>query len=216
MARGELLVAFNFLFNLTAGFVKEDFTFTAKIKQMLQTKVKASSMTNLTDARYFAAFEVEWLGFQLDPGSERYVQPQVAQAIREWVDGVKIVGEFGLQSAREIQTAADLLRLDAIQVGMFSEMETLADVNRRLPIIKEVVLESTTTAHELIEHLETFASSCAYFLLNFDKNGIAWKDLKNDLSAINFKSLQSICSVYPVLLSRDFNGSNGFTGAGWF
>ena len=49
---------------------------------MLKTKVKASSITNLTDARYFAAWGVNWLGFDLRQGSDTYVQPQLVHAIK--------------------------------------------------------------------------------------------------------------------------------------
>jgi len=84
---------------------------------MLKLSVKASQITNLTDARYFAAREVEWLGFNLDTGSENAIPPQQISAIKEWVEGPKIVVEFGLQSPDEIKQAVDYFDLDAIQVA---------------------------------------------------------------------------------------------------
>ena len=66
---------------------------------MLKTKIKANSITNLTDARYFAAWEVEWLGFNLNPGES--IALQQVPAIKDWVDGVKIVGELSQPSPEE-------------------------------------------------------------------------------------------------------------------
>ena len=105
---------------------------------MLKTNVKASSVTNLTDARYFAAWEVAWLGFNFDAGSDRYIQPQLMKAIREWVDGVKAVGEFNMQAPEEIRAAAELLALDAVQVGMFTDLSALDSLGLGVPSLEAV------------------------------------------------------------------------------
>ena len=83
---------------------------------MLKINVKASQITNLTDARYFAAWEVKWLGFNFDSGSEHYILPQNMKAIKEWVEGVKLVGEFSFASADDINSAVELLELNVVQV----------------------------------------------------------------------------------------------------
>lgn len=170
---------------------------------MLRTKVKASAINNLTDAPYFAAFEVEWLGFQLHPEQEHYVQPQVVKAIKEWVDGVQIVGEFELQTASEIKTAIEMLELDAVQVGMLAEVDTLIELQSQQPVIKEIIIEAYTSAADVQDICDEFAPHCAFFLINFSKNGIAWNDLQEGLPAFLFRDLQSICAQYPVLLSID-------------
>ncbi|MCB0588955.1 MAG: N-(5'-phosphoribosyl)anthranilate isomerase, partial [Phaeodactylibacter sp.] len=135
---------------------------------MLKTKVKASSVTNLTDARYFAAWEIEWLGFNFDPGSEAYIQPQAAQAIKEWIDGVKVAGEFGLQSFEEILTAVDMLELDGVQIGRFGSIETLKALHENeVPILLETVVED---AGKLREAAAAFPQTAPYveaFILNF-------------------------------------------------
>lgn len=172
---------------------------------MLRTKVKASAINNLTDARYFAALEVTWLGFRLDPGHEHYVQPQIVKAIREWVDGVEIVGEFELQTANDIRTAADLLELDAIQVGMFTPVETLIELQSSRPVIKEIVVEADTTSAVLEDTLEQFAPYCALFLLDFAKSGLNWADLQAGAYALTHQDLQSICAQYPILLAMDLS-----------
>ena len=168
---------------------------------MLKTKLKASAVTNLTDARYFAAWEVEWLGFCLDPQAENYIPPRDMKAMKEWVDGVKIVGEFDLQSAEEIRSAIDLLELDAIQVGPFTEVDTLMDLQSSVPVIKELIFSRDTSIETIESSLEQFAAHTAYFLFNFDKNGLSLEHLSAAGATISYTWLKEICEQYPVLLS---------------
>ena len=167
---------------------------------MLKTKVKASTVTNLTDARYFAAWEVEYLGFCLNPHAEEYIQPKVMNAIKEWVDGVKIVGEFDMQTADEIRSAIDLLNLDAVQVGHFTTVETLMELKAEVPVLKELVSNKDTEINAIEEQLEQFTSSVGSFILNFDKSGIQWTDIVAG-NPVNYEWLKGICESYPILLS---------------
>ncbi len=169
---------------------------------MLKTKVKASSVTNLTDARYFAAWEVEWLGFSFDHGSENHIPMEMMKAISEWVDGVKIVGEFALQSADEMRSAIDLLKLDGIQVGTLTELETLLELQSPVPVIKEIIIDAESTPDQLRETLEAFQPQVEAFLLNFDKNGITWESLRNG-NPFSVASLQAIAQDFPLILSID-------------
>lgn len=171
---------------------------------MLRTKVKASSVTNLTDARYFAAWGVDWLGFDLQMGSETYVQPQLVHAIKEWVDGVEIVGEFGLEPATEILTTAKMLGLNRVQLSMFSTIETALEVQNNIPIIKEIIVEKNSLVKDINQLLEEFSHCTFAFLLNFEKNNITWESLMDE-QILNIDDLQAICDNYPILLSIPFS-----------
>lgn len=171
---------------------------------MLRTKVKAGSITNLTDARYFAAWEVEWMGFNLDPASGAYVQPQTVKAIGEWIDGPKLTGEFNLQSADEIRTAVDMLELDAVQAGMFTNAATLIELQSPVPVIKEIVVEPGNSNAELRELFGEFAALAQIFLLDFGKNGMDWRQLKQQQN-LSVDFVRELCAQYPVLLSLDFD-----------
>lgn len=166
---------------------------------MLKTKLKASAITNLTDARYFAAWEVTWLGFNLDSNAENYIAPISAKAIKEWVDGVEIVGEFGLQTAEEITQTANLLELETIQVGQFADIEMvkkLADFS----IIKEIIIDKSTTEIELLDQIQDFAPYCSHFLLDFSKNGFTWSDLK-DGKILSLELIKNICKKHAILMA---------------
>ncbi len=58
-------------------------------------QILARHITNLTDARYFAAKEVAYLAFNLQQGTVGYLDPVYMQAMREWVQGPAITGAFG-------------------------------------------------------------------------------------------------------------------------
>ncbi|MBI5916646.1 MAG: N-(5'-phosphoribosyl)anthranilate isomerase [Bacteroidetes bacterium] len=169
---------------------------------MQKTKVKASAVMNLTDARYFAAREVEWLGFPFGGGPEGAISPMVAKAIIEWVDGVKIVGEFGFPTAEELEEMNSLLHFDAVQVGMFTPLEELAKLPG-ITFIKEVVLEKSSSEDDLAGHFRRYAACCDYFLLDFSKAGIAWTDLQSGIP-VSLVFLKQLFGKYKVFLALDF------------
>ncbi len=164
---------------------------------MLKTKIKASAVNNLTDARYFAAFYVEWLGFNLEPNTPDYLPATQVKAIKEWVEGPTIVGEFGNMDLAAIQTGIKLLELEAVQVGHFAE-KTLIDAIQ-VPVIKEVIWNPDSTLEQLEAHLQDLQPSVAYFLLDFSKNNITWDDLQAG-KVISLADLQGLAETYPLLL----------------
>ncbi|MBK9013452.1 MAG: hypothetical protein IPM82_04875 [Saprospiraceae bacterium] len=169
---------------------------------MLKTKIKASAVTNLTDARYFAAREVEWLGFRFSGGPESSISLMAAKAIAEWVDGVKIVGEFDFATAAEIEDANNLVHFDAVQLGMFTPADTLKKLPS-LTFIKEVVVENITTEDDIMAHFQEFDEYCAYFLLDFTKAGIGWAKLQLG-GNLSLGFLNHLFEQYKIILSLDF------------
>jgi phosphoribosylanthranilate isomerase len=165
---------------------------------MVKTKIKASKVRNLTDARYFAAREVEWLGIPFGQYDPEAVSPALAKAIIEWVDGVKIVGEFDFASAEEILSLNESLWFDAVQVGMLTPKAEMARL-KGIALIKEVVLDSSTTLQQLAAHLADYASCADYFLLNLEKSGISWEQIKAK-KPFSSKALQGLCADYRILL----------------
>lgn len=171
---------------------------------MLKTKVKASSITNLTDARYFAAWEVEWLGFNLEAGTEGYIEPKNMKAIKEWVDGVKVVGEFNLPDLETVKSAIEVLEIEQVQVGQFTDFNTLKSISELLPIIQEVVVEKGDSLDSLRPIFDQNADLVQVFILNFDKNGIDWAFVQQNL----LQELKELIAEHPILLSLDFDENN--------
>ncbi len=171
---------------------------------MLKAKVKAGGITNLTDARYFAAWEVEWLGFNLDPDAVPHLSPQEMIAIREWVEGVRFVGEFNRQTAPELKEAVDLLQLDDIQVGPLTSAETLIELGSDTSVIKELLYLTENPAETIQEQLEAFAPLVSHFQLSLDKQGIRWEDLIRG-NPLSLEQIREWASEYSLLLGIEIN-----------
>lgn len=169
---------------------------------MLKTLVKASQITNLTDARYFAALEVEWLGFHLDKGNETYIEPQTVVAIKEWVEGPKIVGEFGMQDVDFIKEAVEKMDLDVVQLGHFSPVSH-AMMLPNTPIIKEFVLEERFDMDAVAEHLFMFSDYVETFILS---GRLKWSSIKEHTISIEF--LREICKKYQVIIAFDIEAED--------
>ena len=167
---------------------------------MLKTKIKASQITNLTDARYFAAWEVEWMGFNFDLGTEHYIPPINMKAIKEWVEGVQFIGEFSFATAEVINSAIADLELDLVQVGMFTEFSVLEKI-KNAPVIKEVIISTEMCESDLENHVKQYAPVAEYFLLSFEKNDTTWAMLKNGETPISISFLEKICATYKIILN---------------
>lgn len=163
---------------------------------MLKIRIKASKITNLTDARYFAAWEAHWLGFNLDSHTEGSISPQQMMAIKEWVEGPKIIGEFGLQSVEEIKSLVDNLSLDGIQLGMMTDETHLAPL-QGIPIIKEIVIEKGSDFLDDIEfNINTYGTYVSHFLIDFSKNGISYDTFEEK----EREFLKEICAAHSIIL----------------
>lgn len=78
--------------------------------------IKAGSITNLTDARFFAAYDVDYIGFCFDPLSADYISPQNALAIKGWISGPKIVAEFANQDIENVKNIIAFFEPDVVEV----------------------------------------------------------------------------------------------------
>lgn len=153
-------------------------------------RIKASAITNLTDARYFAAQEVDYLGFNLEENTEGYLDPMYMKAIREWVQGPKIVGEFDRSPAAVVREAAAFFALDAVQV---TQVEQLPDLSGLEVLLRVPQAANPVFFEELLRYAAPFVT---VFLLEFSgpeaaaavQQAAAWKRL---------------FAQYPVLLDAD-------------
>ncbi len=105
---------------------------------MLKKKVIASSISNLTDARYFAAWGVHGVGYDLDLNSPDHISPEALLAFREWISGPITIGQFsGAQEKEEIEELINTLNLDSIQLGPFASEDWTFNV----PILQVILVE---------------------------------------------------------------------------
>jgi phosphoribosylanthranilate isomerase len=170
---------------------------------MLSTKIYAGPITNLTDARYFAAWDVAWMSFNLSPGEDSFLPINQVQAIKEWVEGPAMVGAFNLHSAEEIQKLAVDLQLDAIKLGMETELSTLLELDTELPIIKEITVGKDNSCEHLENLLSDFAPKTSYFILNFAQAAWSYTELQ-EAKELNWSYLHKLSQHYPIIFNLGF------------
>jgi len=110
--------------------------------------IKAAAISNLTDARFFAAYGVDYIGFCFDPLSPDYISPQNALAIKGWISGPKIVAEFANQDIDNIKNIVTFFEPDVIEI---------TDAEAALPEIKNFNLPVIIkTSFNQLQHIENF------------------------------------------------------------
>lgn len=63
--------------------------------------IKASSINNLSDARYFNALENIFIGLNFDALHQHHISLQLSHSIISWLFEPKIIAEFGLHQTKE-------------------------------------------------------------------------------------------------------------------
>lgn len=157
--------------------------------------IKSSSVTNLTDARYFAAKEVDYLGFNLEEGTPGYLDPMYMKAIREWVAGPFVVGEYSSLPAAHVAAAAEFLGLDAVQLSAKNHLGNLSEM-KGLEVILHVDAALDRSVLETVFHgAAPYVSS---FLLDFSTVNNWESDLYTDADFWN-----ELFELRPTLLQAD-------------
>ena len=120
---------------------------------MLKISVIALSINNLTDARYYAALGVDWLGFNINPASDNYVTPDKLKEIIDWVEGPQMM----IQEAQWNPNANELISNSDMKITgqLLQDQET--------PLIEAELLtfskNDSSAFYHLFDSLEEWHSS---------------------------------------------------------
>jgi phosphoribosylanthranilate isomerase len=158
-------------------------------------KIKADGITNLTDARYFAAKEVAWLSFNFTEGAPDYINPSVAKAIAAWVEGVEVVGKWSSLSVSEINEWAKLLNINVIQIdNLLTPLDTPP---LQVAIIKRFVVSSWDNVEPLQAEMQRLQSLVVAYELDFEDTD--WQDLKNNTYSIRVQDLKKWSQDFKII-----------------
>ncbi|MCS6929782.1 MAG: hypothetical protein NZM43_09820 [Saprospiraceae bacterium] len=151
--------------------------------------IKASHIANLTDARYFAAREVNYLGFCLEENSPTSIEPAAMKAICAWVEGPSIVGEFGQADADVIRAAVEFFDLDAVQTSRLEVLPALKELEVIFQISK---VDQPEDVAPILKSARPFA---AFFLVELSESA-ARMALKDERVV---QSWSALCNQAPLL-----------------
>ncbi len=155
----------------------------------------AYNITNLTDARYFAAKDVEYLVFNLEAGTPGFVDPITVKAMEEWVVGPTIVGAFRHSSLETVLESVKFYGLKGVQVWWSEGNEKALKELIQLVDVILVFDVNGQSPDELYDLQDEYLS--AIFMLNFGDQDLKsmftdeWRSFFNNVRPV----IQSNASV---------------------
>lgn len=90
-------------------------------------KIKAGNISHLTDARYFAAFGINWMGFNFKAADPNKINIETAQTIIDWIEGPQIIAEFDALDLDYIFQTCYQLQINNIQLPIEYFTKELSD-----------------------------------------------------------------------------------------
>ncbi|MEX0966360.1 MAG: hypothetical protein WD077_03915 [Bacteroidia bacterium] len=169
----------------------------------LITHLKIGRIDNLSDARYGAGVGASYAGFCFELNHPQYLTPEKATAIMAWLEGPKMVGEFDIQDAEEINTLSNLLELDMVQLKDPRPVQMLQKVEK--PLIQNLWLDRMST-QEVKDFIEASQDAVEMYLLSFSgsfEQQNKWLEIP-----ANQKLLTELTEDYMILLGFSFNTEN--------
>lgn len=175
---------------------------------MLAAPVLASGITHLTDARYFAAWEVNYLAFPLGAGNPESISWDYLNALREWVEGPEIVAELG----EVTDVSAWVAELTAQNIGI-ALLSTAAPASAPeilkaggVRALVRIPVEGYQSADDVAEAVAGYPAAEAV-VLDFESGGVTWTDLAAG-HPFGVAELQTILAQKACLLRIDVAGTD--------
>lgn len=177
---------------------------------MLATQLLASGITHLTDARYFAAWEVDYLAFPVGPDNPEAISWDYLHALREWVEGPAIVAEIGGEDVDAWVPMLKEHRLDhalVLHPAPASAPEKLkaAGIN----MILQIQIEGYQDADDVAEAMDEGAHAGA-MILDFERGGITLADLASG-HPFGLPELDQLLAKRACLLRIDLGDTDAKT-----
>ncbi len=169
------------------------------VSMPLKCFFKASDISNLSDARYFSAYEVDWLGFNRNRNAETFLLPQTLHEISSWVSGPKVCAEFIGCSVEDIAADLEAMSFDGIELEMDNEFQAVGSAG--LVTFRRLFVETDS-----ISELQTKLNNCTgadYFILDFRNAGLGAKFILE-----NAELLKSVCKRFPCVFDVALSGDD--------
>ncbi|MEZ5014153.1 MAG: hypothetical protein R2794_07665 [Chitinophagales bacterium] len=122
---------------------------------MLSKTVYAAAVNNLTDARNFSAYGVQYLGFCFNPNDPAYISPEKALEIRDWVSGPDIVADLRGQDMDNAENIISFMAPYAIEIDA-----NMLEAYAHIPVPKFIHAEKIDDQHVFNDVLYIISGSC--------------------------------------------------------
>ena len=157
-------------------------------------KLIVLDINNLTDARYFAAWNVDYLALNVDPRTEKYVSPEYFHALQTWIEGPRIILIPSLDQEKEIPAIAKLYTEDSF---FLIEKSEPTEINQKY--FQRIAIQSMSTPNEVRTVL---SKSSEGIILDFSSTEINWDDLIKDKLG-EFDDWKELFINFPIYIQMD-------------
>lgn len=172
-------------------------------------QLKISSITNLTDARFFSAIGANYLGFSFDALNEFNINIAKAKEIINWLHEPIVVGEFGIhQTKEEIEFIAKEMGLNEIQIPFLHPQKSQLNFEKFLEVdIESIANIEQSTDYFVIKILETEIENL--HLKNFISNNKVF--IETDFTKENILTITETLKPFGIQISCKKEEKTGFS-----
>jgi phosphoribosylanthranilate isomerase len=166
------------------------------------TKVKICGITRLDDARFCAGAGADYLGFVQHPESPRYIAPQHARPIIDWLHGTEAVGVFVNETAEAVNAACREAGFTLAQLHGHETPETCAAVE--VPVIKSFAVHHDAATEQLMGIMEPYRGAVDFFLLDTHHTSL-WGGTGE---SFNWRLARELAAEFPLFLAGGIGADN--------
>lgn len=128
---------------------------TKSIYLMLKSQILASEVSNLTDARYFAAWGVDFMSFNCNAGESSFIETPAILEILEWVEGpINLASFSGLQNPEQIESLIEAANLGGAILGPFTPESTVNFLDLEHRFVEKVFSDNLIIGDNTIIKIE--------------------------------------------------------------
>jgi phosphoribosylanthranilate isomerase len=165
-------------------------------------KLKICGITELEDARYCAGAGADYLGFIQHEDSPRYIAPDEAAKIIDWVHGPAPVGVFVNDSAEAVNRTADNASFALVQLHGNEPPEVCAAIEA--PVVKAVRVLHDASATQLRTFMEPYVEHVDFFLLDTHSTSL-WGGTGE---SFNWRLARELSADFPLFLAGGIDSGN--------
>lgn len=166
------------------------------------TKVKICGITRLHDARTAAASGADFLGYIQHEASPRYIKPDVAKEIIEWVVGPEPVGVFVNQSAEAVNATCARVGFTLAQLHGHETPETCAAVG--VSVIKAIQVQHDASSEQVRALVEPYLDVVDFVLLDTHHTSL-WGGTGE---SFNWRVARDLASEVDLFLAGGISAAN--------
>ncbi len=94
-------------------------------------RIIATDIANLTDARYFAAWGVEGMAYNIDPSTEGSLTSDQLKEIIDWVEGPAVMIKMeGLEVPETLKDVQSKIEVNSVILGPYIDAAELSEVDK--------------------------------------------------------------------------------------